>query len=99
MPRQTIQVLPTDRIELDEDWGVANGIKINDLRITLIGPKVVGKMLACLQDLQRELDDRDAREAGELTEAESLTRYTDEDAVFDRQRADRDMEDRAEAGI
>ncbi len=70
MPRQTIQVLPTDTIELDEDWGVANGIKINDLRLVLIGPKVVGKMLAALQDLQRELDDRDAREDGRPTEAE-----------------------------
>ncbi len=70
MPRQTIQIVPTDKIELDEDWGFVTGIKINDLRIVLIGPKVVGKMLACLQDLQRELDDRDAREDGRPTEAE-----------------------------
>lgn len=64
MPRQTIQVLPTDKIEIDDDWGYPAGINIGDIRITLIG-STVGKLLATLEDLQRELDERDRREAGE----------------------------------
>ncbi len=111
--RQTLQVLPTDEIRLDDDWGFPSGIIVDGVRIVLIGPKVIGKMMACLQDLQREQDDRDAREDGRPTEAESarktvrhssvtprdLARYTDEDAVYDRWNEDRAMEDRAEAGI
>ncbi len=113
--RQTLQVLPTDEIRLDDDWGFPSGIIVDGVRITLIGPKVIGKMMACLQDLQREQDDRDAREDGRPTEAESAVhgtiagfnngcrcdacRYMDEDAVRDRMIEDRAMEDRAEAGI
>ncbi len=101
--RQTLQVLPTDEIRLDDDWGFPSGIIVDGVRIVLIGPKVIGKLLACLQDLQREQDDRDAREDGRPTEADyesvPLTRYMDEDAVRDRMIEDRDAEDRAEAGI
>ncbi len=108
--RQTIQIMPNDKIELASDWGLCSGIQIGDITITMLGSKVVANVLAALQDLQREYDDRAAREAGLPTEAESAREwersaedekwaYAYQDALYDRQVEDRAMEDRAEAGI
>ena len=85
--RQDITVNDTDVIRLDDDWGFPSGIVMGGVRIILVGPKTVDKMLCALMDLQRERDDIEARKANLPTQAEVLSefyRMWDEDAQRDR---------------
>lgn len=71
---QHLTVEPNDTIRLDMDWGFPAGIWIGNVQVAIHDMRQVDALIAACEDLRREREDRERAEAGELTEAEALTR-------------------------